>query len=183
MKRMAVAFVVVTVATGLGFSQTSLMHPQFRFLDVDGKHVLETGGPVSTMKTCGNCHDTDYIASHSFHTDVGLQNFGPPGQTASGRPWDTSPGLFGRWNPLIYRYLSPEGDEQIDLGTAAWIQLMGARHIGGGPAFASRDGGPLSTLVTGDTFDPETYVADPETGEVTPWDWNRSGGVEMNCFL
>jgi Ni/Fe-hydrogenase b-type cytochrome subunit len=183
MKRIVLACAVVTLATGLGFSQTSLMHPQFRFLDAEGKHVLETGAPISTMKTCGNCHDTDYIANHSFHADVGLQNFGPPGQTASGRPWDTSPGLFGRWNPLIYRYLSPEGDERIDLGTAAWIQLMGARHIGGGPAFTGRDGRSLATIEQGDTVGPETHVADPETGEVTPWDWGRSGGVEMNCFL
>jgi Ni/Fe-hydrogenase b-type cytochrome subunit len=184
MKVIGVVLAAVTVlATGLALGQTSLMHPHFRLLDAEGKHVLESGEPVSTMETCGNCHDTGFIATHSFHADVGLQNLRAPGRTASGRPWDTSPGLFGRWNPLIYRYLSPEGDERIDLGTAAWIQLMGARHIGGGPAFTSRDGGGLSTLVTGDAVHPDTHVADPETGAVTPWDWSQSGGVEMNCFL
>jgi Ni/Fe-hydrogenase b-type cytochrome subunit len=183
MKRLVLGSAVLTVATGLAFSQTSLMHPQFQFLDADGEHVLRSGEPVSTMKTCGNCHDTDFIASHSFHTDVGFKDIGPPGQTASGRPWDTSPGLFGRWNPLIYRYLSPAGDERLDLGTAAWIQLMGARHAGGGPAFAARDGRPLEERETETVVDPETHVADPETGEVTPWDWKESGGVEMNCFL
>ena len=106
-----------------------------------------------------------------------------PDKPQSGRPWDTSPGVFGRWNPLIYRYLSPAGDEQIDLGTAAWIQLLGARHVGGGPAWLSRDGRPLDTLQAGNEIDPETHVADPETGEVTVWDWRKSGGVEMNCFL
>ncbi len=189
MKRigMAVALILIwMVGAGPSLGQTektNLMHPTFRFLDPEGEHVLESGGPVSTMQTCGNCHDTDFIANHSYHSDVGLRDIGPPGQTESGRPWDTSPGLFGRWNPLIYRYLSSAGDEQIDLGTAAWIQLIGARHVGGGPAWSSRDGLPLDMLQAGEEADPETHVADPETGEVTVWDWRKSGGVEMNCFL
>jgi thiosulfate reductase cytochrome b subunit len=162
--------------------RTKLTHPSFRLVDAEGEPVVESGGPVSTMRSCG-CHDTDFIAGHSFHSDVGLRDMGPPGQTASGRPWDTSPGVFGRWNPLIYRYLSPAGDERIDLGTATWIQLIGGRHVGGGPAWLSRDGRPLNTLQAGDEIDPETHFADPETGELTAWDWGKSGGVEMNCFL
>ena len=93
MKPTGIVLIALLVSsTSQVFAQSSLMHPQFRFLDSDGKHVLESGKPVSTMRTCGNCHDTDFIASHSFHSDVGLQNIGPAGQTASGRPRDTSPG-------------------------------------------------------------------------------------------
>jgi hypothetical protein len=28
------------------------------------------------MKTCGQCHDTTYIAEHAFHADLGLSQFG-----------------------------------------------------------------------------------------------------------
>ena len=144
--------------------------------------MLDSGNPVSTMETCGACHDTAFIAEHSFHTDVGLSELTAPGETASGRAWDTSSGLFGRWNPLTYRYLSPEGDERIDMTTAEWIQTFGVRHVGGGPAEYGQNGEKLTDLpvVAGD---PETHIVDPETGELVPWDWQESGTVEMNCFL
>ncbi len=134
------------------------------------------------METCGTCHDTDFIAGHSFHTSVGLDNFGAPGALEGSRPWEMSPGLFGGWDPLTYRTLSPAGDEIIDLGTPDWIKVFGERHVGGGPAMVSRSGEALADLPVEDG-DPETHSVDPETGELTPWDWTASGGVEMNCFL
>ena len=162
--------------------QASPLHPTFPFLDQEGENVLDTGEPVSTMKTCGDCHDTAFIESHSFHADVGFEDIGLPGSTQSGRAWDTSPGLFGKWNPIQYRYLSPKGDERIDLGTPEWIMTLGIRHVGGGPAVYSRDGTLLTDLleVPGD---PETSTLDHETGELKSWDWDESGVVEMNCFL
>ncbi len=39
-------------------SQVSPLHPTFALLDSDGVSVLESGKPLSTMKTCGSCHDT-----------------------------------------------------------------------------------------------------------------------------
>lgn len=158
------------------------MHPPFPLLNKEGENVLEAGGPVSTMQTCNGCHDTAFIEEHSFHSDVGLSELTEAGQTASGRAWDTSPGLFGNWNPIIYRYLSPLGDERIDLTTPEWIQLLGVRHAGGGPAVYSRDGDLLSDL-TASADDPETSIVDPESGDLVPWDWQESGVVEMNCFL
>jgi thiosulfate reductase cytochrome b subunit len=103
----------------------SPLHPTFPFLDKDGLNVLESGAPVSTMQTCGQCHDTVFIESHSFHAQVGLDEMTDAGETASQRPWDTSPGLFGRWNPITYG---------ADLTTTEWLQQLGARHVGGGPA-------------------------------------------------
>ena len=144
--------------------------------------MLETGNPVSTMNTCGACHEAEFIVSHSYHADVGLDSFGNPGQTASKRPWDTSSGLFGKWNPISYRVLSPEGDGLLNMGTAGWLQTLGTRHVGGGPATTSRDGIPLIELAT-TPGNPETSILDPETGEPNPWDWAESGVVEMNCFL
>lgn len=112
--------------------QASPLHPLFPLLDATGQNVLESQAPVSTMQTCGQCHDTAYIASHSFHSDLGASEQGAPGSFA--RPWDTSPGLYGKWNPLTYRYLSPDGDSLVDLDPASWISLNAERLVGGGPA-------------------------------------------------
>jgi thiosulfate reductase cytochrome b subunit len=157
-------------------------HPTFPLLDSQGQDVLESGRPVSTMETCGACHDTAFIAGHSYHVDVGLSEITAPGETGSGRAWDTSTGLSGRWNGLTYRYLSPPGDARVDLTTPEWLQLFGIRHVGGGPAEFAQNGLPLTELpvIVGD---PETHVVDPATGEMIPWDWQKSGTVEMNCFL
>ena len=163
-------------------AQTSPIHPTFALLDSQGDNVLESGNPVSTMQTCGECHDTEFIASHSFHSSVGLDEMTSPGELPGGRPWDTSPGLFGKWNPLTYGYLTPPGDETLDLSTAAWIMQAGDRHAGGGPAVTSRDGTPLLELPPSAT-DPEASILDASTGQPIPWDWQESGVVEMNCFL
>lgn len=162
--------------------QNTTMHPTFLMLDENGGNVLETGLPVSTMNTCGECHDTEYIADHSFHTDAGLDDFAPPSEQQYGRPWNTSPGLFGKWDPLTYRYLSTDSDQRIDLTTASWIQELGILHVGGGPAVTSQDGTPLIELDQ-QPSDLETTVLDPESDQLIPWDWSESGVVEMNCFL
>ena len=158
------------------------LHPTFPLLDKDGTHVLESGAPVSTITTCNKCHDTEFIANHSFHADVGLTNMTEPGETVNGRSWDTSDGIFGKWSPLTYRYLSPAGDENIDMTTAEWIIFFGMRHAGGGPAQYGRDGDLLTALPdTADTV--ETHIVNPATGELVAWDWEKSGTIEMNCFL
>jgi thiosulfate reductase cytochrome b subunit len=162
--------------------QASPIHPTFPLLDNSGENVLESGGPVSTMQTCGACHNTDFIEQHSYHADVGLEEFTDPGETITGRPWDTSPGLFGKWNPLNYRYLSPDTDELLDLGTPEWIMTIGVRHVGGGPSVYSRDGNLLTELLV-TPGDPQTHILDHETGDIITWDWIESGVVEMNCFL
>ena len=147
--------------------QVSTIHPNIAFLDQDGSNVLDSGQPVSTIQTCGQCHDTDFITSHSFHSDLGLSSFTQPGQVPNGRAWDQSNGYFGKWNPLTYRFLTPEGENPLDLTTAEWIQEFGIRAAGGGPMVTSRDGSPL---IQGDATSPG-------------WDWETSGVVEMNCFL
>ena len=116
----------------LVFGQT--MHPTFPLLDTAGDNVLKSGKPISTVNTCGGCHDTRYISENSLHSDVGLSEAAEPGTTATGRPWDFSPGAYGRWNPMIYRYLSPAGDGIIDMDHEEWLRVVGARHVGGGPA-------------------------------------------------
>jgi thiosulfate reductase cytochrome b subunit len=152
------------------------LHPDFALLDVDGANALHSGKAVSTMKSCGQCHDTDFIATHAFHSDLGLSVF-----AASKDSWDASPGLFGQWDPLGYRYLTQAGDERLDLSTAEWLMVNGARVVGGGPATTSRDGRPLAQLSAG-ADSPETSLLQP-SGQVGSWDWRVSGTMEMNCFL
>jgi thiosulfate reductase cytochrome b subunit len=164
-------------------SQISPIHPAIIFLDENGDKVIDSSNPVSTMKTCGICHDTEFIENHSYHANMGLNEIVNPGSTLSERDWDITSGFFGKWNPLTYRYLSPQGDKLIDLGTAAWVGFYGARHIGGGPAVYARDGETLLTDLPLKEGDPETHIVDPETGELIAWDWDNSGIVEMNCFL
>jgi len=162
--------------------QSSPLHPAIPFLDEDGVSVLDSGNPVSTINTCGSCHDTNFITNHSFHTTVGMNDLTKPGGTVTERPWDISPGYFGSWNSIEYRYLSPQGDKRIDLTTPDWLRLYGLRHVGGGPAIYSRSGTPLEEL----TYRPnslETNWTNPDTGDLEAWNWHESGTIEMNCFL
>ena len=166
---------------GSPLEQAAPLHPQFALLDANEVNVLTSGQPVSTLKTCGACHDTAFIQSQAITPPWAWTNSASPARS-HGRTWDTSPGAFGRWDPLRYRYLSPAGDPLLDLGTADWVKSSGDRHVGGGPAVYARDGRPLNDLAA-DASNPETAVLDPATGKATVWDWDTSGGVEMNCFL
>src|SRR3989304_2146286 len=80
--------------------QASALHPNFVLLDADGVNVLESGAAISTMQTCGECHDTEFISSHAFHSDLGLSDYASTKET-----WDSSTGTFGQWNPLTYRFV------------------------------------------------------------------------------
>ncbi len=183
----AVALLAMLPAAALAQEPTNApsgknLHPVFPMLDAAGQNVLTSGQPVSTMKTCGGCHDTNFIASHSFHTDAGLSATTAPGQTPGGHPWDTSPGFFGKWNPINYRYLTPPGDKLLDLSAADWLRQFGFRHVGGGPAQVAADGTPLAKL-SPDAANPAASTLNPATGQPQPWDWAKSGTEEMNCFL
>ncbi len=151
------------------------LHPDFALLDANSVNVLKSGRPLSTMKSCGQCHDTVFIASHAFHADLGLDSI------ASGKTWDSSPGLFGQWDPLRYRFLTQSGDERLDLSTAGWLMLNGERVVGGGPATTSRSGQPLTALKAR-ADDPEASVLNA-AGKRTAWNWSDSGTMEMNCFV
>ena len=154
----------------------SPLHPDFALLDTDGANVLESGEAISTMQTCGQCHDTEYIVSHSFHADLGLTGY----QASS--EMNASGGTFGRWDPLSYRYLSQPGDELLDMSTAAWLMAYGEQIPGGGPAVTSREGRPLVSLRP-DANNPEAGILNLETGKNQAWNWSESGIIENNCFL
>jgi thiosulfate reductase cytochrome b subunit len=158
-------------------AEPSPMHPTFAMLDANGENVLTSGQSVSTMKTCGACHDTDFIESHSFHADLGLSTYAPTVDN-----WNASAGVFGKWDPLIYRYLSQTGDERIDMTTSEWLMTYGDRIPGGGPATTSRSGTPLTSL-NASSSNPENTIMDSRTGKLAAWNWQQSGVMEMDCFL
>jgi thiosulfate reductase cytochrome b subunit len=179
----AFLLLIALVGAGIGIAaasnsggqqaQASPIHPAFAFLDVNGTNVLISKAPVSTMKTCGQCHDTDFIASHSFHSDLGLSDI------QAGNP---STGIFGQWDALTYRTLSQPGDTRLDLSTAGWIMYNASRFAGGGPGTSSRSGQPLTALIAR-ADNPETSLLDPATGQTVAWGWTHSGTLEMDCFL
>ncbi len=134
------------------------------------------------MQSCGACHDTAFIEQHSFHSDLGLGDFGRDDVTLA-QPWDQSSGLFGKWDPLTYRYLSPEGAVQLDMSTAEWLMKFGAFVPGGGPATTARNGAPLGTLGP-DAANPETSLlgADGASARGTGsnpawWRWTASSAT------
>ena len=157
------------------------MHPVFPLLDAAGDNVLDSGRAISTMTTCGGCHDTAFIAANFSHADAGLSTVGARGAVDGGRAWDAGTGLFGRWDPLLYRLLAQDGDAVVDLTTPEWVRVYGARHVGGGPATTARDGRPLTALSPGSGV--ETSIVDPASGAAQPWDWSQSGVAEIDCFL
>ncbi|MBI5276057.1 MAG: cytochrome b/b6 domain-containing protein [Burkholderiales bacterium] len=70
------------------------LHPDFALLDAEGANVLASGRAVSTMKSCGQCHDTGFIASHMSHADLAPGTFAQDGRTP-----DAGPGPFARRSP------------------------------------------------------------------------------------
>jgi len=163
---------ITTLVTGLLFlglssslAKTPSLHPLIQLLDEQGRNVIESGQAISTMQTCGSCHDSKYISEHSFHADVGLSAIAAPTSFNKTHSWDRSPGYYGKWDPLDYRVLSAPTDQFQDLDQAAWVQTQGFRHVGGGPAEYNVAGERLT----------ETHS--------TTWDWQQSGVEEMNCFL
>lgn len=59
------------VAVGPAAAQDgSPLHPVFPLLDAAGENVLESGSPVSTLQTCGACHDAEFITAHNAHAGV-----------------------------------------------------------------------------------------------------------------
>ncbi len=148
------------------FAKTPALHPLFKLLDEQGNSVLTNGKALSTMQTCGSCHDTEFISKHSAHVDAGLTSLQQGMTDSVDYPWSKGHGLFGGWDPISYRYLSSSEDELIDMDQAEWIKTQGFRHVGGGPSEFD---------LTGKRLDQKPISGD--------WDWKSSGVVEMNCFL
>ena len=55
-----------------GIAVANDFHPEFDMLDIGGEPVSASGNSMSTMKTCGACHDTAFIRDSSDHVAAGV---------------------------------------------------------------------------------------------------------------
>lgn len=98
----------------LGLAGSALaQHPQIDLLDASGTPIPATGGlqpAYSSAQTCGGCHHYNQIEQHSYHSQIGANqwmgwnNFNPnsgnsfkKGVAAKGKSWVQSPGHLGKW--------------------------------------------------------------------------------------
>ncbi len=170
-----------------GGDQKISLHPAIRLLDRNGVPVIKSGQPVSTKQTCGQCHDYQYITTHSYHVQQGLNEF----FTDANRPdyfpkYVLSPGMFGKWCGMPNRVLAAHGTQNLsdfDLGRPEWVQKCGTCHVGGGPSELRRNGQSLDVVNpdTVDAFDPDFHYV--HNNQLKQWDWRKSGVMEMDCFL
>jgi thiosulfate reductase cytochrome b subunit len=65
---LAVAVLPITSLRAQGISS---MHPAFTLRDASGAAISGPGAEVSADNTCGGCHDSAYIQSHSLHNERG----------------------------------------------------------------------------------------------------------------
>ena len=88
-------------------------HPTIDLLDANGQPIPAAGGlqpAYSVTETCGGCHHYDEIEPHSYHAQIGANqwmgwnNFNPNsgssfkrGVAAKGKSWVQSPGHLGKW--------------------------------------------------------------------------------------
>ena len=113
--------------------------------------------PLSTKKTCGQCHDYEAISS-GWHFNMSNAN-APIGRPSE--PWFLNDALTGSQIPMSLRnWAGLYKPEQLGLSNWEFVLAFG-RHMPGG-----------------DIADPEDR--DAENGPNARW--NVSGPIEINCF-
>jgi hypothetical protein len=167
----------------VGRSEPVRLHPSVVLRDDGARSVLESEKPVSPLKTCGHCHDAEWISRHSYHASLGTDERTALGRAPSGRSWDFGPGLFGRWDALGYSVAPFRGDTAFAVGTADWLRQNAWRLVGGGPSVFAQNGERFLERADTERPEPEGWVRDPESGAPRRWNWRDSGVAEMNCFL
>jgi len=112
---------------------TVSLHPDVVLRDGAGQPVVKSGKPVSTLSTCGACHDAAWIASHDRHADFGFGAL-TDGPAPSGRSWDFGTGPWGRFDPLTYDLpVAPGAPASTGLERLRWAEAHPERLLGGGP--------------------------------------------------
>ena len=113
--------------------------------------------PVSTRKTCGQCHDYETIAS-GWHFN--MSNADQPSGRSS-EPWFLVDGATGSQIPMGLRnWTGLYKPEQLGMSNWEFVLAFG-RHMPGG-----------------DIADPEDRCAEGGANAR----WNVSGPIEINCF-
>ncbi|HGY92782.1 MAG TPA: hypothetical protein ENK43_16565 [Planctomycetes bacterium] len=113
-------------------AQDILAHPDIPLLNAQGESVLTRNAPLSLKESCNGCHDTAYIASHSYHVSLGT-----PEERAA------------RFDPLTLDTFRPGRGTAAELAT--WLRTRGARHVGGGFAASPPKDGTFDFAAAGAT--------------------------------
>jgi hypothetical protein len=121
-RRMPGMLACLALLAGSLEAATGSLHPPVVLRDSTGTPVLQSGGPVSTLVSCGDCHDTHYISGHNFHSETGYATLREPGDRLV--------------DPLSYDGRQRQGHSPADGDLAGWLARFGARHVGGGAAAA-----------------------------------------------
>lgn len=180
-----------------------VLHPPFELLDENGVHVLKSGLPYSSAKSCdgAGCHDYKKI-SRAFHFQQGREEthdgFGRnrgdqlPQFGKLGLPSLVGPGYFGGYNCMQGNQtgvLAKKSNANVadfgEWGAAGFLKACSTCHAGGGWAERDRDG------IRYDQKDPaqiaaldgDYYERDSSTPEgIKQWDWKKSGVREVDCL-
>lgn len=195
----AIVIVAVLTAGTVFFAQSpkenepqkplKISHPTIQLLDARGVNVLKSNAPISTRKTCGKCHDYDFITD-SFHFQQGRsERDNPDLLKAHGvSPFNVSPGMYGKYSVIPNRQLAHLGiksPDDFDMGTADWLLHCGVCHTGGGISEFDSENRRYGTVDAKDIdpLDRDYHIRDGKKGKVIPWDWKKSGFTEGDCFL
>ena len=167
MKRILVLLVVAALCfagAGLIAAQPSPMHPTFPLLDASGANVLDSGAPVSTLMTCGSCHDVEFITSHTKHGDGGRTS-------AGALPPDTLPATSVEMNCFLCHTVTPNNTAR--LAAIAAENMLWANT-------ATLDGSGIVTAGADGTY---TYNADAfaEDGALRPEFVTLQDPTSNNC--
>jgi len=169
-------------------STAKLSHPALVLKDEDGRNVLESGKPISTRRTCGDCHDYDFIAN-SFHFQQGKTEMDRALLASHGMaPFNLSPGMFGKYSILPNRQLAGPNlasAADFDMSQPEWLTKCGVCHTGAGISEYDLQGHRFLApeAKASGPLDPSYTIRDREKSQVVPWDWAKSGIAEADCFL
>ncbi|MGB7847732.1 MAG: hypothetical protein WBL63_19125 [Candidatus Acidiferrum sp.] len=166
-----------------------LAHPALVLKDDGGRNVLETGKPISTRQTCGgDCHDYNFITD-SFHFQQGKSEMNRDLLANHGvAPFNSSPGMFGKFSLIPNRQLTRTDitdPSDADMSQPEWLTKCGGCHTGGGISEYDLHGRRFLTAAAkpAGPLDPSYSIREREKGQVIPWDWEKSGTSEADCFL
>jgi len=137
---LALASMVVALApAGAQVVPEARIHPTIPLLDAGGRNVLSSGNPVSPLKTCGECHDVDYITAHTTHGGPWPEALASPAHVVSSRPWTLQEaGLLeesgsGEMNCFLCHTTNPSNDARLEalrMGRPAWAPTATLAHTG-----------------------------------------------------
>ncbi len=163
------------------------IHPLILLLDIEKQPVIDSGLPISTRASCGECHDYDFI-SKGFHSQQGRTEILENNNTIGVFPHLVSPGMYGKWCSMPNRQLTPADNkqkEEFDFGTPDWLRSCGTCHVGGGIGEFDRKGRKYNEVEVRSlsNLDPDYHLYSQKYDRVISWDWQESGLAEVDCFL